>query len=71
MSVCKNCRYFYVCGDEDRTEPCEGREELNIPDCAECCPHKEECPHAKGTHQNIWKEGIECMRADTDGELPW
>lgn len=24
---CKNCKYFNACGDIDRTEPCNGREE--------------------------------------------
>ena len=24
---CKNCAYFDVCGDETRTEKCEGRKE--------------------------------------------
>ena len=23
---CSNCKYFTVCGDPDRTEPCKGRE---------------------------------------------
>ena len=24
--LCSNCKYFTVCGDPDRTEPCNGRE---------------------------------------------
>lgn len=27
VGMCKNCKYYNVCGDPDRTEPCNGREE--------------------------------------------
>ena len=27
-SPCTNCKYFNVCGDQERTEPCSGREEI-------------------------------------------
>lgn len=26
--TCRNCKYFSECGDIERTEPCEGREEI-------------------------------------------
>lgn len=26
--ICEGCIYFDVCGDESRTEPCEGKEEV-------------------------------------------
>lgn len=71
MSVCDGCKYYDMCGDEAREESCKGFTAIEVPSCAEDCPHKDECPHARGIHQNIWKEGIECMRADTEGELPW
>lgn len=68
--ICKNCKYFEVCGEENRTEPCEGRV-LDIPSCAEDCPSAGECPHAKGIHYDVWGEGIECLRAGKNEELPW
>lgn len=27
QKVCKGCKYYNVCGDPDRIEPCNGREE--------------------------------------------
>ena len=69
--VCINCKYFDVCGDVDRTEPCEGRVEVDVPACAENCPYNTECPHAMGIHYNAWGEGIECMRAGEIEDLPW
>ena len=26
-STCEGCKYYGVCGDDTRKEPCEGREE--------------------------------------------
>ena len=28
MKICLNCKYFDVCGDVERTEPCDGRFEI-------------------------------------------
>lgn len=33
--VCENCKYYDVCGDEERTEPCKGYEKTNEPEHTE------------------------------------
>lgn len=32
MSTCENCKYFATCGDEERTEPCNGKATV----CPQC-----------------------------------
>ena len=35
MSECTNCKYFATCGDEERTEPCNGKVKEK-PKCPKC-----------------------------------